>query len=195
MAIMQQPARASRKRAASRRAVKATRPAKPNPFDDIARQVNADQEAKDRAAGRDDLSWKAATSVDQPKAKPTRARATRDGRRPSRQPTARSRPKSAAKPPVITVQRGWSGPVPRGMPELKGATLVTRYELRPDDGTVWSTLSQVLGPDGRPLEDFWRLPLDYRPHPETLGNRRKVVLKDRTRDGLQAWLVKAGLAR
>jgi len=30
--------------------------AKPNPFDDIARQVNADLEAKDREAGRDDLT-------------------------------------------------------------------------------------------------------------------------------------------
>jgi hypothetical protein len=173
-----QPARATRKRATGRRVAKASRPAKPNLFDDIARQVKSDQEAKDRAAGRDDLSWQAARSVDRPKAKPARAQAARGSRRP-----------------VITVQRGWSGPVPRGMPELKGASLVTRYEVRPDDGTVWSTLSQVLGPDGRPLEDFWRLPLDYRPHPETLGNRRKVVLKDRTREGLKAWLVNAGLAR
>ena len=45
--------------------------AKPNPFDDIARQVNADQEAKDRQAGRDDLTPAAATSVDQAKAKPS----------------------------------------------------------------------------------------------------------------------------
>jgi hypothetical protein len=49
-------------------AAKATT-AKPNPFDDIARQVNADQEAKDRAAGRDDLTLAAATSVDQAKMK------------------------------------------------------------------------------------------------------------------------------
>ena len=176
-ATQKQPARASRQRAPGRRAAKVSRPAKPNLFDDIARQVKADQEAKDRAAGRDDLRWQAARLVDQPKAKPAKARATRNGQRP-----------------VITVRRGWSGPVPRGMPELKGASLVTRYEVRPDDGTVWSTLSQVLGPDGKPLRDFWRLPLDYRPRPETLGNRRKAVLKDRTREGLQAWLVKAGLA-
>jgi hypothetical protein len=45
--------------------------AKPNPFDDIARQVNADQEAKDRAAGRDDLTPALAKAVDQAKAKPS----------------------------------------------------------------------------------------------------------------------------
>ena len=158
MASTQHQTKASRKRTTGRRAARTTRPAaKPNPFDDIARQVNADQEARDRAVGRDDLKGKATM-------------------------------------PVVTVRRGWSGPVPRGMPELKGASLVTRYEVRPDDGTVWSTLSRVLGPDGRPLEDFWRLPLDFRPHPQLFGNRRKVVLKDRTREGLQAWLDKAGLA-
>jgi hypothetical protein len=43
--------------------------AKPNPFDDIARQVNADLEAKDRAAGRDDLTPALAKSVDQAKTK------------------------------------------------------------------------------------------------------------------------------
>jgi hypothetical protein len=41
--------------------------AKPNPFDDIARQVNADLEAKDREAGRDDLTPALAKSVDQAK--------------------------------------------------------------------------------------------------------------------------------
>jgi len=50
------PARSRpRKRRASASKVTAAK-AKPNPFDDIARQVNADLEAKDREAGRDDLT-------------------------------------------------------------------------------------------------------------------------------------------
>jgi hypothetical protein len=35
--------------------------------------------------------------------------------------------------------------------------------------------------------------LDYRPKRETLGNGRKLVLKDRTTAGLQTWLIKQGL--
>jgi hypothetical protein len=46
-----------------------TAKAKPNPFDDIARHVNADLEAKDREAGRDDLTPALAKSVDQAKTK------------------------------------------------------------------------------------------------------------------------------
>jgi hypothetical protein len=37
------------------------------------------------------------------------------------------------------------------------------------------------------------LPLDYRPKRQTLGNGRKLVLKDRTTAGLQTWLSKQGL--
>src|SRR5215217_554989 len=51
--------------------------AKPNPFDDIARQVNADREAKDREAGREDLTPALARSVDQAK---TRRAATKPAR-------------------------------------------------------------------------------------------------------------------
>jgi hypothetical protein len=51
----------------------------------------------------------------------------------------------------------------------------------------------VLGADGKVLEDFWRLPLDYRPTQAVQGNGRKVVLKDRTIAGLQTWLIKRGL--
>ena len=59
-----------------------TGPTKPNPFDDIARQVIADQEAKDREAGRDDLIPTLAKSVDRAKG----------GRAPVRQlPSLRSR--------------------------------------------------------------------------------------------------------
>ena len=50
-----------------RQTAKTTGPTKPNPFDDIARQVIADQEAKDREAGRDDLIPTLAKSVDRAK--------------------------------------------------------------------------------------------------------------------------------
>jgi hypothetical protein len=235
----QQPTREARSASAARKSTRPAKPAKPNPFDDIARQVNADQEARDRAAGRDDLTSKPT----RPAAGPPRVAAPRAGAtgtrvvfrgRPTTRPetvaararhlrlrvranpdvealasrlratpaavqawldTRNGRPPatagSAATPPLIAVPRPWKGRVPREMPELKGATLVMSYEVRPD-GTVWRTLSEVLGPDGRPLEDFWRLPLDFRPRPETLANRRKVTLKDRSRHGLEAWLAKPG---
>jgi hypothetical protein len=182
--------------------------AKPNPFDEIARQVNADQEAKDRAAGRDDLTPAVATSVDQAKAKPsgTRRAATKPATpaRPAKpmrptKPQAKARTKrpATAKPkrvtpdkaPTITVGRRWGDKQPDW---LYRCTLVTRYEVRPD-GTVWSTLEQVLDPDGKVLEDFWRLPLDYRPTRQVTGNGRKLVLKDRTIAGLQTWLARKGL--
>jgi hypothetical protein len=54
--------------------------AKPNPFDDIARQVNADLEAKDRDAGRDDLTPALAKSVDQAKTKPAAIKPARPAR-------------------------------------------------------------------------------------------------------------------
>jgi hypothetical protein len=257
-------------------ASKATR-AKPNPFDDIARQVNADQQAKDRQAGRDDLTPASAKSVDQAKvkpsgtsraatkpatpsrpAKPTRltklqatgngvsfrgrpttkvetvaARAKQAGLRiradadvdaiaarlratpaavsawlatrngalttPRAKATARHPAKAKAKPrpkqpkpdkaPTVTLGHLWGDKEPDW---LYRCTLVTRYEVRPD-GTVWSTLEQVLGPDGKVVEDVWRLPLDFRPTQEVQGNGRKLVLKDRTIAGLQAWLIRAGL--
>jgi hypothetical protein len=253
-------------------AAKATT-AKPNPFDDIARQVNVDQEAKDRQAGRDDLTPASAKSVDQAKgepsgtgraatkpatparpAKPTqltkvqatgngvtfggrpttkaetvaaRAKqaglriradadveaiaarlratpaavsawlATRNGAPTKAQAKAMTTQPAKAKPkqmrpnraPTITLGRVWGAKQPDW---LYRCTLVTRYEVRPD-GTVWSTLDQVLGPDGTVVEDFWRLPLDYRPTQQVTGNGRKLVLKDRTIAGLQTWLSKQGL--
>jgi hypothetical protein len=249
--------------------------AKPNPFDDIARQVNADQEAKDRQAGRDDLTPAAAKSVDQAKAtpsgtrraatkpatptrpakptRPTKVQANRNGvtfrgrpttkvetvaarakqaglriradadvdliatrlratpaavsawlatrngapTKPKAKATTKQPAKAKAKPkplnpdkaPTITLGHPWGDKQPDW---LYRCTLVTRYEVRPD-GTVWSTLDQVLGPDGTVVEDFWRLPLDYRPTQEVQGNGRKLVLKDRTIAGLQTWLIRAGL--
>jgi hypothetical protein len=236
----QRPTREARTAGAARKPIRPAQPAKPNPFDAIARQVNADQEARDRVAGRDDLTSR--SSPVRPAAGPPRTAAPRAGATSTHvvfhgRPTTRAetvaararqlrlrvranpdvealagrlratpaavqawldtrngRPPAAAGPaaaPLVAVPRPWKGRIPREMPELKGATLVTSYEVRPD-GTVWRTLSEVLGPDGRPLEDFWRLPLDFRPRPETLGNRRKVTLQDRSRHGLEAWLAKAG---
>jgi hypothetical protein len=235
--------------------------------------VNADQEAKDRAAGRDDLTLASANSVDQVKAKPsgtsraatkpatpprpakptrpTKVQANRNGVSFSGRPTtkvetvaarvkkaglriradadvdaiaarlratpaavsawlatrngaptkpqakattkqpAKAKPKQLKpeKAPTITLGQLWGDKQPDW---LYRCTLVTRYEVRPD-GTVWSTLDQVLGPDGTVVEDFWRLPLDYRPTQEVQGNGRKLVLKDRTIAGLQTWLIRAGL--
>jgi hypothetical protein len=270
-----QPASGRQKARHGRGSASKATTAKPNPFDDIARQVNADQEAKDRAAGRDDLTPAAARSVDQAKAKPsgtgraatkpatparpakptrptkiqanrngvtfsgrpttkvetvaarvkkaglriradadvdliaTRLRATpaavsawlatRSGAPPkpqakvtTKQPAkAKAEPKQMKpeKAPTITLGHLWGDKKPEW---LYRCALVTRYEVRPD-GTVWSTLDQVLGPDGMVVEDFWRLPLDFRATQEVQGNGRKLVLKDRTIAGLQTWLIRAGL--
>ena len=127
--------------------------------------------------------------------------ATRNGAptTPQAKATARQAAKAKASPrpkqvkpdkaPTITLGRLWGDKKPDW---LYRCTLVTRYEVRPD-GTVWSTLDQVLGLDSKVVEDFWRLPLDFRPTQEVQGNGRKLVLKDRTIAGLQTWLIRAGL--
>jgi hypothetical protein len=270
-----QPASGRQKPRKGREAAATAATAKPNLFDEIARQVNADQEAKDRQAGRDDLTPAMANSVDQAKPKPsgtrraatkpatparpakptrpTKLQATGNGvsfggrpttkvetvaarvkqaglriradadvaavaarlratpaavsgwlavrngasTKPQAKVTTKQPAKAKAKPkpmqpdkaPTITLTHVWADKQPDW---LYRCTLVTRYEVRPD-GTVWSTLEQVLGPDGTVLEDFWRLPLDYRPTRQVTGNGRKLVLKDRTIAGLQTWLVRAGL--
>jgi hypothetical protein len=270
-----QPASGRQKARKGREAASKATTAKPNPFDEIARQVNADQEAEDRAAGRDDLTPPVARSVDQAKVKPsdtrraaskpatpatpakptrpTKLQATRNGvsfsGRPTtkvetvaarvkqaglriradadveaiaarlratpaavsawlatrngapttpqakvrtKQPaTATAKPKRVKpnKAPTITLGHLWGDKQPGW---LYRCTLVIRYEVRPD-GTVWSTLEQVLDPDGKVVEDFWRLPLDFRSTQEVTGNGRKLVLKDRTIAGLQTWLIRAGL--
>jgi hypothetical protein len=83
----------ARKPATGRRTARTTGPTKPNPFDDIARQVNADQEAKDREAGRDVLTPALAKSVDQAKAK----RAAIKPAKPAR-PAKPAAPAKSAKP-------------------------------------------------------------------------------------------------
>ena len=102
---------------------------------------------------------------------------------------AKSKPMKPNKAPTIAIGHLWADKQPDW---LYRCTLVTRYEVRPD-GTVWSTLEQVLGSDGKVVEDFWRLPLDFRPTQQVTGNGRKLVLKDRTIAGLQTWLIRAGL--
>jgi hypothetical protein len=273
----------AQKPATGRRTAKTTGPIKPNPFDDIARQVNAEQEAKDREAGRDDLTPALAKSVGQATAKraatkpvkharpakpaapakpakpatpakpirPTRVQANGNGVTFSGRPTtkvetvaarvkqlglrvradtdvdaiaarlratpdavsawmasrngptktATTKPKTIkakqqqakargkARPPTITLGHVWGDKRPDW---LYRCTLVTRYEVRPD-GSVWTTLHQVLGPDGKVLEDFWKLPLDFRTQQQVQGNGRKVNLKDRTIAGLQTWLIREGL--
>jgi hypothetical protein len=132
------------KPARGRQTAKTTAPTKPNPFDDIARQVIADQEAKDREAGRDDLIPTLAKSVDRAKGKrsrtsqaatnvdaiATRLRATPDAvsawlATRKRAPTT-AKAKSATKAPSVDLQHVWEGPVPKDIPELKGASLVVR---------------------------------------------------------------------
>jgi hypothetical protein len=268
-----QPASGRQNTKKGREAASKATTAKQNPFDDIARQVNADQEAKDRQAGRDDLTLAVARSVHQAKAKPsgtnraatrpatparpakprrlTKVQATGNGVTFSGRPTTKvetvaarvkqaglriradadvdaiaarlratpvavsawlaTRSGAPTKPqakvttkqpakakarqvkpdqaPTITLGHLWGDKKPDW---LYRCTLVTRYEVRPD-GTVWRTLDQVLGPDGKVVDDFWRLPLDFRPTRQVTGNGRKLVLKDRTIAGLQTWLIRAGL--
>jgi hypothetical protein len=121
--------------------------------------------------------------VDHPQARATASQPAKAKARP------RPRPRQPAKAPTITLGHRWGDTKPDW---LDRCTLVTRYQVRPD-GTVWSTLDRVLGPDGKMVQDCWRLPLDFRPTQHVTGNGGKLVLKDRTIAGLQAWLIRAAL--
>jgi hypothetical protein len=81
------------------------KPARPNPFDDIARQVIAAEEAKDRAAGRPDLTPVPAKPVGQ-------AGAKRSG-------TSRATTKVQARGKGVTF---------RGRPTTKVATVAARVK-------------------------------------------------------------------
>jgi hypothetical protein len=115
-----QPA-SGRQKARNRReaAAKATT-AKPNPFDDIARQVNADQEAKDRQAGRDDLTPAAATAVGQATVKPSGTR------RAATKPATPARPAKPTRPPKV--QATGNGVSFSGRPTTKVETVAARVK-------------------------------------------------------------------
>src|SRR4029453_15968609 len=111
-----QPASGRRRQKArnGREAASKATTAKPNPFDDIARQVNADQEAKDRVAGRDDLTPTVATSVDQAKAK--------------RSGTSRTANKPATPTRPAKIQASGNGVTFSGRPTTKVETVAARVK-------------------------------------------------------------------
>jgi hypothetical protein len=82
-----QPASGRHKARKGREAAAKATTAKPNPFDEIARQVNADQEANDRQAGRDDLTPASARSAKP--TRPTKVQANRNGVTFSGRPTTK----------------------------------------------------------------------------------------------------------
>jgi hypothetical protein len=195
------------------RTAKTAGPTKPNSFDDIARQVIADQEAKDRVAGRDDLTPALAKSTNQAKAKRTATKPARPAKaqvngngaafrgRPTTKATAK--PKADDKPRStrgrdrsewltgITLQHPWTGKTPD---YLRNRVMVIRYQVKAD-GTVWATLTQLREADGSLVPDFKDYPLDYRPTQERDGRNRPVVLKgDLEGPALREWLLKEGIA-
>jgi hypothetical protein len=115
-----QPASGRQKARNGREAESKATTAKPNPFDDIARQVNADQEAKDRAAGRDDLTLAAATSVDQAKMKSSGTR------RAATKPATPARPAKPTRP--TKGQATGNGVSFSGRPTTKAETVAARVK-------------------------------------------------------------------
>jgi hypothetical protein len=102
--------------------------AKPNPFDDIARQVNADQEAKDREVGRDDLTPALSKSVDQAKVKRSgTSRAATKPVKPAR-PAKPATPAKPVKPTVPTKVRANGKPTTtfKGRPTSNPTTIAAR---------------------------------------------------------------------
>ena len=112
------------KPARGRQTAKTTGPTKPNPFDDIARQVIADQEAKDREAGRDDLIPMLAKSVDRAKGK--RSRTSQAATKPAK-PVRPAMPAKPAKPTQPTkVHANRNGVTFSGRPTTKVETVAAR---------------------------------------------------------------------
>jgi hypothetical protein len=112
-----QPASEARK---GREAAAKATTAKPNPFDEIARQVNADQEANDRQAGRDDLTPASARSVDQAKVKPSGTR------RAATKPATPPRPAKPTRPTKVQANR--NGVTFSGRPTTKVETVAARVK-------------------------------------------------------------------
>jgi hypothetical protein len=180
------------------------KPTKPNPFDDIARQVIADQEAKDREAGRDDLFAVPAKPVDRAKSKRTTTKPARrtkvqangNGAASSGRPTTKATAKQSAKPKGdflagVTLQQEWTDKKPDW---LHRHVLIVRYQVRVD-GAVFRTLTQIRTPDGKILPNYKDYPLDFRPTQERDGRNRPVILKgDLKGPALRDWLLKRGIA-
>jgi hypothetical protein len=115
-----QPASGRQKARNGQEAASKATTAKPNPFDDIARQVNADQEAKDRAAGRDDLTPALAKSVDQATAKPSGTG------RAATKPATPARPAKPTRP--TKGQATGNGVSFSGRPTTKAETVAARVK-------------------------------------------------------------------
>ena len=104
--------------ARGRQTAKTTGSTKPNPFDAIARQVIADQDAKDREAGRDDLIRTLAKSVDRAKGK--RSHTSQAATKPAK-PGRPAMPAKPAKPTQPTkIQANRNGVPFSGRPTTKG---------------------------------------------------------------------------
>jgi hypothetical protein len=115
-----QPASGRHKARKGREAAAKATAAKPNPFDEIARQVNADQEANDRQAGRDDLTRASAKSVDQTKAMPSGTR------RAATKPATPTRPAKPTRPTKVQANR--NGVSFSGRPTTKVETVAARVK-------------------------------------------------------------------
>ena len=140
-------------------------------------------------------AWLASRNGQQP-AKVTKTTAKTTTKAPAKS-TDKTKPKveepKAPRNPTVLVGHPWTGPVPDGLPEVKGCTLAVRYSVQLDDGLIVSQLWGVRDRDGKHITDAWQWPLDFRPKAEVSGRGRKVTLKDRTKKGLQVWLAKEGL--
>jgi hypothetical protein len=105
-------------------------------------------------------------------------------------PAKPAKPEAAPKAPSIRLRHVW---VDREPDWLKGRVLVYSYTVDPTSGHVTSQLQAIHDANGVPVPNFKDYPADFRPVVETLGNGRKLVLKDRTTAGLETWLAKEGL--
>ena len=117
-----QKASTRQKPATGRQPAKTARPARPNPFDDIARQVIAEQEARDRAAGRDDLTPTSATSTDPATVK--RSGTSRTATKPTT-PARPAKPTAPTKPARPTTAQG-NRTIFKGRPTSNPETIAAR---------------------------------------------------------------------
>jgi hypothetical protein len=118
-----------------------------NRFDDVAKAAAAGASTADLTAQLQQSldRTKAARPKATPKATTAKPKATGNGAKSTaKQPAAKATAKATTakpkptRPPHVDVEHPWSGPVPKGIPELKGASLIVRYELRPNGEVWWS---------------------------------------------------------